>query len=289
MKILITGSDGVIARELRPMLDGNELMLVDKKSGFNLTDADMTPIIQFAPEVVFHLAASFERSDESPGFLRNNREDNIIATERLVQALSKTFELKSFIFASSYLTYNPILYQSVFPKPAYALNEYSGVRPRNLCGAAKLYSESLLEFLKEKYFPKMNLSHARIFRVYGKGSQDFISRSARWKLEEKPVQIWNEANSFDYIHARDVAAALVALFVKDANGIYNVATGQSTSIGRIADLIGFQKTKIENFEMFENSCGDIRKIRDEIGWAPSITIEKGIEEIKIWEEFLKVA
>lgn len=287
MRILITGSDGVIARELRALLrDEHELLLVDKKSGYNLATQDMQPIINFSPEAVFHLAASFERPDESPGFLRINREDNILATERLNQALVKTFDLKSYVFASSYLIYDPSLYSGQWVHPAVPLTEASKISPRNLCGAAKLYAENQIDFLKRNFFKEMNVAHARIFRVYGKNSQDFISRSVRWRLDGTPVDIWNDDNSFDYIHAADVAKALLCLFQNQANGIYNVSTGKSTSIRTIANLIGFKERRVENHDQFENSYGDNRKLK-ELGWSPSIDIESGIKDIISWEESRK--
>lgn len=208
MRILCTGSAGRVGSYLVKLFDSSHtLMCVDKKTGFDLAKEPMNEILDFEPEIIFHLAASFERSDETPDFLGINYHDNMLASLRLNQAIAKMRHLKKVVFASSYLVYDPGLYMSYEPfDPEYYglkdLIETDVVEPRNLCGAAKLYEESELNFIKRNIHKNLQLVHARIFRVYGENGQEFVSRCAEYKKFGMPVDLWKPENRFDYVHAQ---------------------------------------------------------------------------------------
>ena len=65
---------------------------------------------RFRPRYVFHLAATFERSVESPEFWEQNWNDNVVVTHRLAELARPRAGSKSFVFASSYLVYDPAQY-----------------------------------------------------------------------------------------------------------------------------------------------------------------------------------
>lgn len=282
MKILVTGSAGRIGKCLVGLLGEHELMLVDKKTGFDLSKEAMNPILEFSPEIIFHLAASFERTDETAQFLGINYHDNMQASLRLNQAIAKMRELKKVVFASSYLVYSPDLYMyKTWEMPSkFGLSENQVTEARNLCGAAKLYEESELNFIQRNIHKDMKLVHARIFRVYGENGQEFVSRCAEWKKMGMPVDLWKPENSFDYVHFQDVAEGLVHLAFSDANGVYNVGSGESHSIQEVVDAIGCKTRQVEapDGELYENSCADITKII-ESGWKPKISFKTGIERV----------
>jgi UDP-glucose 4-epimerase len=279
LRILVTGSSGRIGGYLVKILCDHELLLIDKKTGFDLSQAPMDKLIEFNPEIIFHLAASFERTDETPQFLKINYADNILASVRLNQVLPKMKALKKFIFASSYLLYDRSLYMSEIPGSCIikSLSENDIVSPRNLCGAAKNYIEEELNFISRNY--NLNVVHARIFRVYGENGQEFISRCAQWKEMGLPVDLWRPGNRFDYIHAQDVAEALKHLAFTDSNGVYNVATGETHSIREVVENIGCKTREVlAPDELYENSCGNIDKIRA-LGWTPKISFDEGIRRV----------
>ena len=66
--------------------------------------------------------------------------------------------------------------RSAAPAP---LAETDPVRPRNLCGGAKLMHEKELDFLDQFPGTPFTSVSARIFRVYGRGSKDVVSRWVR--------------------------------------------------------------------------------------------------------------
>ncbi len=281
MNILVTGSSGRIGGYLVKLLKNHNLMLIDKKTGFDLSKEPMDEIRDFEPEIIFHLAASFERTDETPEFHKVNLNDNMMASLRLNQAIAKMSKIKKVVFASSYLTYSPDLYLSSYPhyidEPILERDE---VCPRNLCGAAKLYEEQELNYIQRNIHKDMKVVHARIFRVYGENGQEFISRCAEWGKSGIPVDIWKPENRFDFIHAEDVAQALYHLAFSDADGVYNVGSGKSHSIQEVVDAIGCNVRKVPapDGELYENSCADISKING-IWWKPRISFEDGIKRV----------
>src|SRR5690606_35695036 len=102
----------------------------------------------FAPEFVFHLAATFERSTETPEFWDENDRHNVRLSHHLMGLVKQVSSVRKVVFASSYLIYNPDLY--TFDAPAetpVTLKEEDPIHPRNLCGAAKLLHEIELQFL----------------------------------------------------------------------------------------------------------------------------------------------
>lgn len=280
MRILVTGSEGKIAKELLKLLEGHDLLLVDKKSGCNLAFDDLKFITDFKPEVVFHLAASFERTDETPMFHQINYEDNILATYRLNKLIAELDHCpKAYIYASSYLVYDPMLYTSEYlikiPTP---LSEAHETYPRNLIGAAKFYGEAEINFLKRNVHKDMKVCHARIFRVYGDGGQEFISRIIQWKRDGFKVDVWKPENKFDYVHTSDCASALKTMMDKELCGVYNVGYGMSHSIGQIIDLVDPVRRPVIMDDPYEWSVADTSKLEEETDWKPKVNLMAWIKE-----------
>ena len=58
-------------------------------------------ITKFDPEIIFHLAATFERTEETPEFWEDNFKNNIILSHNVIDAAKECTNLEKFIFASS--------------------------------------------------------------------------------------------------------------------------------------------------------------------------------------------
>ena len=60
--------------------------------------------------------------------------------------------------------------------------------------------------------------------------------------------------------------------------VYNVASGQETSINSVADIIGGNKVKIPKRPGEpDRSLADISKIKEQFNWKPKISIKEGTE------------
>jgi nucleoside-diphosphate-sugar epimerase len=301
-RIAVTGGAGVIGRELiaRLAADGAEVMSLDREPlpaplasrvrhlRVDLAEAGMDEIRHFQPETLYHLAAAFERSEEESGFWLPGYRDNIAVSHRLHDTIRAMPGLKTYVFASSYLIYEPSLYLLETPRRApVALRESHPVAPRNLCGAAKFYAETEMRFLAEVDRLPLRTVAARIYRVYGCGSRDVISRWVRALVAGDPIEVYNPENRFDYIFAGDVAEGLRHLAASpDASGIVNLATGTSPSIADVAETVmratGAAPSLVRHrgsAAPYEASAGAIDRLIALTGWRPPTGIEAGIARL----------
>ena len=294
-KVLVTGSSGVIGNVLVKRLNalGATVLSVDIAPGEKLGDsvkhirADLSReipkrICDFSPEVVLHLAATFERTEEVPGYWKTNFENNTLLSHMLLGALSSCPSLKVFVFASSYLIYDPIQYLNV--KEVRCLRESDPIAPRNLVGLAKYYTERELDFIQETEANVRYVS-ARIFRVYGRRSRDVISRWIRSALKGGPIEVYGRNNIFDYIYADDVAEGLIKLAETDgAKGFVNLGTGVARSINDVISVLESEIPGIRLIELNwegpnEASCADMTQFRKLTGWVPQTSLQQGIKQV----------
>lgn len=303
-RVLVTGGSGVIGSELIDLLldQNTEVMNIDRKPtkdrheefikfmNKDIMDLQMKEISGYNPDIIFHLAASFERTQEEPSFWNINFADNIKASHKVINIARRCPHLSHFVFASSYLIYNPDLY--LFTKPQQKpvpLSESSEIKPRNLTGAAKYYTENelrLIEGFGETTFKQIS---ARIFRVYGRGSSDVISRWIRAAKDGEKIEVYNKENRFDFIHARDVAKGLIKLVESSqARGVVNLGSGRSKTISDLLQLLSkkFPNLSFKDYGQkmkYEASEADISKLKNITNWTPKLGLKEGITEIAEYE------
>jgi len=292
-RIFVSGGAGVIGRELvaRLLQDGAELMVGDLQPRpqewphsiqywqGDLNEISAAELRQFAPNVVFHLAATFERSEETYEFWPENDRHNTRLSHHLMDILREVPELERVVFASSYLIYNPELYQ--FDQPAKApvrLRETDPIYPRNLCGMAKLAHEIELRFLSESAPSRFSTVAARIYRVYGKNSRDIISRWIQALLCGESIRIYRQEGMFDYIYAGDVAEGLYRLALSHEQGIVNLGTGRARRVSEVVDVLRrhfphMQAIHEESDILYEASEANMDKFESWTGWRPNRQIE----------------
>jgi carbamoyl-phosphate synthase large subunit len=245
-------------------------------------------IDDFGPDYFFHLAATFERSIETYDFWEENYHHNIALSHHLMNCLKDSKSLKKVIFASSYLIYDPEEYCFLEPpEKVVALAEEDIIKPRNLCGAAKLYHEAELEFLSQ-FNLGFDFVAARIFRSYGKNSRDFISRSIRAVLKDETIDVYAEEGMFDYIYADEVAQGLIQLANSAATGIVNLGSGKARKVRELIDCLSenFPDMNINHITKtipFEASQADITRLTELTKWSPTKLIEDTIPEIILYE------
>lgn len=303
-RVLVTGGAGVIGMELVPRLVdlGADVLVGDLKQqpeAFrgtvryrqgDLNDLTAVELRAFDPEVVIHLAATFERSTESPSFWDENFHHNVLLSHHIMSLARHCGQLKRVVFASSYLIYDQSLYQFDAPQSApRTLTEDDPIQPRNLTGMAKLAHEQELEFLTGFSDCRFSTVCARIFRGYGRRSRDVISRWIRSLLKGENITVYRPEGCFDYVYAADSAEGLLRLAMcDDATGIVNLGTGQSR---RVADIVAILQTHfpaavIEQVDAdipFEASQACTNRLVAQLDWKPSRTLETTIPEMIAFE------
>lgn len=112
------------------------------------------------------------------------------------------------------------------------LKESHVLQPRNLVGMTKLYTEHELSFAGRLLHQRMRVVSARIFRVYGCGSKDVISRWVRAGLNGQAIEVYGRDNAFDFVFAGDVARGLLKMGQNEQmNGIVNFGSGTPSRVG----------------------------------------------------------
>lgn len=294
-RVLVTGSAGVIGQVLVQKLveRGAQVLSADIQPaaatapGVEHVQANLAkeiPLIlgDFDAQVVFHLAATFERTEEESGYWQTSFDNNVLLSHMLLRALVETPSLETLAFTSSYLIYDPRLYLGA--SGVRLLKETDAIACRNLVGLAKYFTERELEFVA-KTQGRFRAISARIYRVHGRDSRDVISRWVQAALRGETLKVYGQAGRFDYILADDVAEGLLRLVeAKQARGVVNLGSGTPRSIG---DIISLLKARFAHLRISEQnrpgpveaSGADMRRFQELTGWLPPTALEEGIRQI----------
>ena len=137
----------------------------------------------------------------------------------------------------------------------------------------------------------------RIFNAYGTRSRTTGAYGAVFgvflaqKLGGRPLTVVGDGTQRrDFVYVTDVARAFLAAAKTQYSGrIYNLGAGSPQSVNRLADLLGGARVYIPKRPGEpDQTWADIAKIRAELGWAPQLTFEDGVQtmlaNIDYWRE-----
>lgn len=268
MKCFVSGGAGVIGRELvsRLIAQGHSITVGDLQprpkefpDSVYYAHGDLNHLTyDFECDVFYHLAATFERLAESENHWDENFRHNVGLSHHLLSII----KAKRVVFASSYL---------VDPQP------------RNLTGAAKLYTENELEFLWRHR--GLNSVSARIYRSYGCGSRDVISRWVRAALSGETIHVHNDQTQLDFIYAGDVAEALIRLGENDYTGVVPLGSGASRTIENVVSILSSHFPNLQVTRAVDQNAAErgykcnLSVLRSILRWTPSTSLEEGIQKI----------
>ena len=134
---------------------------------------------------------------------------------------------------------------------------------------------------------------ARVFFCYGRHEQPerLVPSIIRALLNGEPIDLTEGRQLRDYLDARDVARAIVALLDSDAEGAFNVGSGESVQVRRLAEIVsdGIGRPDLLRFgarpegaDTAAEILADTSRIGSVVGWAPSITLEEGLHDSIEW-------
>jgi dTDP-L-rhamnose 4-epimerase len=113
--------------------------------------------------------------------------------------------------------------------------------------------------------------------------------SSRLLNNQPPVLYEDGLQSRDYVHVLDVVQAnLLAMKSDAADGqVFNVGCGKALTIADIADMLcqklanGTKPRVTNQFRVgdIRHCSADIRKIQTKLGYAPTFTLERGVDDL----------
>jgi UDP-glucose 4-epimerase len=128
----------------------------------------------------------------------------------------------------------------------------------------------------------------RIFNAYGPRSRTSGAYGAvfgvflRQKLAGTPFTVVGDGTQKrDFVYVTDVATGFLhAAESQRAGEIYNLGAGNPQSINRLTELLGGEAVYLPK-RPGEPDCtwADTGKIRRELGWAPAVSFEDGVERV----------
>lgn len=303
MKVLITGGNGYVGRELtRRMYESHEVVVVDNlrygkfrfeqqelsRFGFFQTDirdasAVARVLADFKPDRIIHLAAihfipECERLvDEAIGI-------NTLGTANLLKAAA---EGTRFVLASTAAVYAA---EDVPHREA-----SSPLGPMDVYGLSKLHAEQYVSYFSRER--KLDGRIVRLFNVVGPGETNphvLPAIFAQVLKGARTLRLGNCHPRRDYIHVRDVADgfATVALHGEPRQtgsaDIVNLGTGQAHSVydvvEKLGELVGEPlHIEVDPARMRASDrpflAAGIERIAHSYGWSPRFTLGDALRDL----------
>lgn len=289
MTDIVTGGLGFIGSHLVDALKtrGRNVRVIDMHDNIRVP---LPKMLFMGIDTVYHLAAL---SNIIPSIThpRDYFETNVDGTFNVLEA-ARLAGVRKIVYAASASCYGKNV-----SKPRKPTSENEICDPAYPYALTKYLGEQLVMHYGKVY--GMNVVSLRIFNCYGQRSLTKSTYGAMFntflaqKANGKPLTIVGDGTqSRDFVYVDDVVEAFI-LAAEKGSGIYNLGTGKSTTINRVAELIGGEGIHIPE-RSGEPHCiyADNTKLKS-LGWQPKWSIERGIGEMlenldywksaKIWE------
>jgi len=302
VQALVTGGAGFIGSHIAQRLvrDGHTVRVLD-----NLSSGRRENLAEFADEVefvqgdirdsdvlqrlsqgcdrVFHQAAvvSVPYSVEHP---QQTHDVNIQGTLNVLQA-ARAAGVGRVMFACSAATYGE--------EPGLPKRETMAPAPCSPYGVEKITGEYYLSVFHRLY--GVETVSLRYFNVFGPrqdpGSpySGVISIFVRRALDGQTPRVYGDGEQYrDFVYVDNVVQAnmLAATVPAAAGRCYNVGCGEQTSLNDLLRILGQLSGRSITAEYAPPRAGDIResladitRIRTELGYAPTVSVEQGLRRL----------
>lgn len=226
---------------------------------------------------VFHLAALADivPSVQNPQLYFDA---NVNGSYAVAEA-ARHHRVRKLLYAASSSCYG---IPQVYPTPETAI-----INPRYPYALTKYLGEQTLLHWGQVY--DIPVTSLRLFNVYGPRARTSGTYGAVFgvflaqKLAGKPLTIVGDGTQTrDFTHVSDVVRAFLAAAEHGRDGaIYNVGSGATVSVKRLAELIGPEGVVHIPKRPGEPDCtfADTTRINAELGWKAEIPIETGVADL----------
>jgi len=304
---IITGCAGFIGSTLsdRLLRDGNEVIGIDcfrdyyspslkrnniieasGSKGFRLLELDLsrdnlpdiTELTGGRPFVIHHLAAQAGVRKSWGSEFSKYIQDNITATQKLLEWCLKADNLQNLVYASSSSVYGnakdlPMREDSTLPRP---FSPY---------GVTKLAAENLLSLYNTNYgIPAVS---CRFFTVYGPRQRPDMafSKFIHAGITNQPIILYGDGEQTrDFTFVDDIVDGLHKAEVHADGDIFNLGGGNRVTLNHALSIL--QKVMRTDLRITreKSKLGDVHdtwasteKAKQQLNWAPSTSLEDGLK------------
>ena len=288
LRVLVTGANGFVGRNLVPYLKTKNFEILTTDIANSDVDGDLTDpkfvsdtLAMREFDALVHLAGmvSIPKSIEDP---YGCYKINCFATLNLLSMASGK-KLSRFIYASSNNVYGP-------PKRL-PVREEDPYNPRAPYDYSKVVSEHFVKsFNQHKTLPTTILRSWNLFGPHDQPTRA-VPRFIKACLANEPIPLYNggkDADNFYHVNNYCEAAFLALTSSKSAGDIFNVGTGQETSVRQLAETvkeITGSKSKLQSLPPRtpleakpRRTNPSISKIKRVLGYKPVLGLRDGLKQ-----------
>lgn len=308
MRVVVTGAAGFIGSHLseRLLAAGHDVVGIDCFADYyprarkeqnleicssndrfhfeeaDLVDADLSPLLDGAA-VVYHLAGQpGVRPSWGNQFDRYVR-DNVIATQRLLEALKGT-PIKRLVFAGSSSVYGDA---EKFPTKEGALP-----RPVSPYGVTKLAAEHLTHLYTRNFgIPAVSV---RYFTVYGPRQRPDMafSRFMEALTAGEDIEVFGDGEQTrEFTYVSDAVEGTIKASTADVAGqVFNLGGGSRVTVNKVLATLEEISGIAVRRQNLPAAPGDprhtgasINLARERLGWEPRVSLREGLA--RQWEWF----
>jgi len=296
--LMANGASEIRAVDIKPLDEWYQKFASVENLSLDLKDKDNCCSATEGMDAVFQLAADMG----GMGFIENNRALCMLSvltnTHMLMAARDQGVE--RFFYSSSACVYNGDKQASA---DVIALKEEDAypALPEDGYGWEKLFSERMCRHFEEDF--GMQCRVARFHNVYGPngtwdgGREKAPAAICRKVLEAKSsrkneIEVWGDGRqtrSFMYID--DCTRGVEAIFESEIHEPINLGSNELVTINQLVDIVeeiaGVKLRRSYNLKAPKGVNGrnsDNTKIKQYLGWEPSIRLKDGLSKTYEWIE-----
>lgn len=297
-KILLTGATGFIGRHFLKALyeKGYKVTVLVRSSNnhFKEFGKELNTVILPDPilndfkmllnkrfDAVCHLAAFTPANHLDPAFAKECIETNSMLTLQLLQA-----SLENGIDRFLYFSAGNIYYVNDSIEPAGEMDLIYPSRFSPYYLGSKMLGEIFVDHFRQNH--GINTISLRISSPYGLGmpKQSAVIKLIERTMKGLPVKLYDgKIYKTDFVYVGDVVGAALSAIEGGSPGIYNIGSGEATSLVELARTIGKVFGKSVPIEIVDTGTEyhrkgfrhlDIKKARTAWNWYPR-SLEEGLK------------
>jgi UDP-glucose 4-epimerase len=250
----------------------------------SITDVELLYKLMQDTDYVFHLAALwlYECVHEP----RSAVEVNVLGTFNVIEAAHRA-GVKKIVYSSSASVYGDALFTP--------MTEEHPFNNRTMYGATKIAGEQFLRAFYEQHH--LDYVGLRYMNVYGprmdyKGTYVSVIMKALDRIDQgqPPIIFGDGSQTYDFVHAADVARAnVLALKSEATDDFFNVGMGVKTSINELVHkLLALTGSDLQpeyrlQEQMFVTQrIGSTKKAEQLLGFQAKIPLDEGLGSVIEW-------